>query len=694
MTASAATAAPGWALTHIDPRKFLFSFSSFIAAAATLGIAFSASLPRPWWALLTVYVTAQPMAGAFRPKIFYRLGGVLTGAAVSIAVVPNLQNSPALLVLCMAAWSGLCIYRAVHDRTPRAFLFQMAGFSAAVISFPYLDDPASVFTTTVSRVEEMTVAIICVSITHAVLQPWSATPVIHGKALAFLTHASRWTAEALGTRHTRLEYEHRRQLAADITELGMVAIHLPFDQPNAPATRRRVLEVQQRLGALLPLASAIADRLDRLRAAGSLPLPLQHLVEDVIVWLARPPTAPRAYSQTLVARCHALRPRTGPHSSWDELLAVSACVRLAEFIEAHAAAQAGVLRIGDAGDTRDAGDTDEGAAAGNPAGFALARDHGVAALAGVATAVALMLYCLVWVTLGWPTGGATAAFAALITCSFAAQDDPAPVLARYLGATLVTFPLAALYLFAILPRVDGWEQLVIFLAPALLALGYIQADPQRNPLALPMFSCLIVALGFLDRFIADFAVFINVGLAQVGGILATIAVTRLFRSVSARWTARRIIHDNWAGIARLADRRGAFLPDQWTALATDRLGQVAARMAVAPAADALHAADGLRDLRIGRNVIAIRTALAGTRAGPQAALRRALHQVGTLYHNRQLTGQVRSPPPGLRIAIDRAIHAVLAGLPAGEPSPALLALVGLRCNLLPTAPPCRSTASR
>jgi uncharacterized membrane protein YccC len=38
----------------LDPQKLLFSLSSFIAAAITLAIAFSASLPRPWWDLLTV----------------------------------------------------------------------------------------------------------------------------------------------------------------------------------------------------------------------------------------------------------------------------------------------------------------------------------------------------------------------------------------------------------------------------------------------------------------------------------------------------------------------------------------------------------------------------------------------------------------------------------------------------------------
>jgi hypothetical protein len=38
------------------------------------------------------------MASAFRPKVIYRLLGIAVGAITS-TVVPNLQNSPSLLVL-------------------------------------------------------------------------------------------------------------------------------------------------------------------------------------------------------------------------------------------------------------------------------------------------------------------------------------------------------------------------------------------------------------------------------------------------------------------------------------------------------------------------------------------------------------------------------------------------------------------
>ncbi|WP_150293263.1 FUSC family protein [Sphingobium estronivorans] len=663
---------------HLDPQKLLFSFSSLLAAAITLAIAFSASLPRPWWALLTVYVTAQPMAGAFRPKVLYRLAGIATGAAVTILLVPNLQNSPEFLVLCLAAWTGFCIYLAVLDRTPRAFLFQMAAFSSAVISFPYLDDPANIFDTTIARVEEMTVAILCVTTVHALLQPWSATPVIRARAQSFIGHARRWAAEALSSRHTKLEHDHRRMLAADVTELGMIAFHLPFDQRWAPATRRRVTALQHQLATVLPLASAAANRLDLLRADHALSPELSRLLDAISAWLVDEDSRP-GQATPLIRQSRIMAAKAEADRSWTALLTASACIRMAEFLSALAASRRLTDRIGKPGRP--------GIPAMQAASFALARDHGVAALAGLATAMAIVIYCAVWILLAWPNGSATAAFAALITCSFATQDDPAPVIGRYLLATLKTFPLAALYLFVILPRVDGYEMLIVTLAPALLWMGYVQADPKRSPQALPMFSCFIVAMGFLARFQADFALFVNTGLAQIGGIVTTLAITKMFRSANMAWTARRILRANWADMAQLADIRRPFMPQRWTAMAVDRLGQIAARMAIVAPGDDLHAADGLADLRIGRNIIPLRRALSHVPHDVRHSLGQVLAGLTRFYAACCRHGRAEAPPPLLLAAIDRALHALL-GLPMDEfRRAALRALVGMRCNLFPTAGP-------
>ena len=66
-----------------------------------------------------------------------------------------------------------------------------------------------------------------------------------------------------------------------------------------------------------------------------------------------------------------------------------------------------------------------------------------------------------------------------------AQDDPAPMIGRYLVSTLVTFPLAALYLFVILPRVDGAGMLILTLAPALVSRGRHSWLKKKNSLLLP-----------------------------------------------------------------------------------------------------------------------------------------------------------------------------------------------------------------
>jgi len=300
--------------------------------------------------------------------------------------------------------------------------------------------------------------------------------------------------------------------------------------------------------------------------------------------------------------------------------------------------------------------------------------------------VAVMIYCAVWILLAWPNGSATAAFAALITCSFAAQDDPAPVIGRYLVATLLTFPLAALYLFVILPRVDGAAMLIVTLAPALIGMGYIQADPARSVLALPMFSCFIVAMGFLDRFNGDFAAFANTGLAQVGGVVTTLAVTRLFRSANVRWTARRIIRANWRELEALADPDAVPAADAWTARAVDRLGQIAARMAIAAPGDSLHAADGLNDLRVGRNIIQIRRGMDKAGEGTNPPVRALLTHLAGLFRVRLKADEpVKAGEPILG-AIDDAIG-VATERGSAVPPAALLALVGMRCNLFPNAPP-------
>jgi hypothetical protein len=108
-------------------------------------------------------------------------------------------------------------------------------------------------------------------------------------------------------------------------------------------------------------------------------------------------------------------------------------------------------------------------------------------------------------------------------------------------------------------------------------------------------------------------------------------------------------------------------------------------MAQADPSDALHAADGLADLRVGRNVIRIRRGLAATPHDQRRMLARVLAEVSRLFAGRLKSGRPEAPPASLLHAIDHAIAALRCVAASGPRREALVALVSLRCTLFPRA---------
>jgi hypothetical protein len=61
-------------------RDWFFALKVALAALLAMGIAFWADLPRPYWAVTSVYMVSQPLTGATTSKAAYRLYGTILGA--------------------------------------------------------------------------------------------------------------------------------------------------------------------------------------------------------------------------------------------------------------------------------------------------------------------------------------------------------------------------------------------------------------------------------------------------------------------------------------------------------------------------------------------------------------------------------------------------------------------------------------
>src|ERR1700745_3642698 len=119
-------------------------------------------LDRPYWALITCYVTAspQPLAGAILTKSIARVLGTVLGSAAAVVLVPNLVNVPPALALALSLWLGLCTYLALLDHTPWAYIYVLAGYTASIVGFPCVDAPGTVFNVAILRVQEIILALL------------------------------------------------------------------------------------------------------------------------------------------------------------------------------------------------------------------------------------------------------------------------------------------------------------------------------------------------------------------------------------------------------------------------------------------------------------------------------------------------------------------------------------------------------
>ncbi|MDE2405664.1 MAG: FUSC family protein [Sphingomonadales bacterium] len=671
-------------------REALFSAKCWLAAVLAYWLALRIGLTRPSWAVTTAYIVAQPLAGAVLSKAVFRVGGTVLGGAAAVALVPNLVNAPELLTLALALWLGACLYVSLLDRTPRAYLFLLAGYTASIIGFPSVLAPEAVFATTVLRVQEIVLGIACGSLVHALVFPQTVTATLLARLDAIIADAERWSRDSLagatGMADGAALDADRRRLALDINELHQLSTHLPFDTAPMPPRVRTLRALQAQLSMLLPLASAIDDRIAELRRGADAPRPeALALIEDVREWLRAPPPLPArtASADALIARARALEPESAGVPSWRDALRLSVLARLADLVDAHRH----VRDLDDQMRSVGTAPVTPGVAAllARTARRPLHRDRGVALRAAAGTVATVLLGSAFWIATGWADGAGAVLIAGVCCALFGSSDDPAPSIMTFFRGTVIGLAVAAVYAFAILPRATDFVTLIAALTPALLLGGMFLARPQTNLLTLGGLLGMLNTVGLNDRYGADFAGFANGGLAQLVGTAFAALTVGLFQTLGAAASARRLIRAGWRELARRSDAPGPPDAPGWIARMLDRIGLLAPRLAMQGRDPGQPLLDALADLRIGVNIGELRQLRLDGPPAEAGAVTPVLR--GVAMHYRALRPDRPAPPePRLLAAIDAALARV-----ARWPNPArrrsgVLALTSLRRNLFPAAP--------
>lgn len=658
----------------LDRQGWLFSVRTYLASIIALYIALAGNLSRPYWAMATVYIVSQPLLGPTRAKGVYRILGTLAAGAATLLMLPHLVETPLLLSAAMSLWLSGCLFLALLNRGPRGYAFLLAGYTTAFIGFPAVTTPEVIFDTVVARSEEIILGTVVAVLCASVLFPASVRPMLRGRVGNWMADAAHWCREVLDGERAGVP---RNRLAADLVQFDALIAFMRRDDLRHAGTAVSLQQLRERMLLLLPVLSSIADRLAALRAENPRLAPeLQALVADIGQWIgadAQSEQAGAAAQADLRARLHAMAPQLD--GTLDPLQLATLLLRLEELLDLWQACRALHQAI-------DRGVAPALAPA-RPVAQARHVDYGMAVFSALSAGAALMAYCVVWIALGWEAGGNGAMMAAVAAAFFAAQDDPAPSMMSFLGWAVVATAVAGIYQFGIFPAVHDFGLLVLLLAVVFLPLGVLLHHPKTMLSALPLTVNLVALLSVQNTYGANFEGFTNAAVAMFIGIGFAVVMTRVFRSVGAEWTARRLVRQGWTTLAEAAEGRGRQDRARFAARMLDLLGLLAPRLAVTPEGSDLAAVDMLTEARVGLNILQLRRARTGLPQRSREAVELILAEVAAHYR-RQIAA--RRPLHGGDVLRDR-LEGSLSRIGQVQASPArdeaLLGLVGLRAALFP-----------
>lgn len=672
-------------------RDWIFSIKTFCASMLALYIALKLELPRPYWAMATVYIVSNPFVGATTSKALYRTLGTMLGAAASILFVPPLVETPFLLCGAIALWMGVMLYLSISDRTAKSYVFLLAGYTLPLIALPTVTDPSTVFDVAITRTEEIVLGICCATVINTVILPNRLAPLLAERTRAWFRDAAFYATETLAARALGKDaLACRLRMAATLNGLEVLLSQLSYDHTR-PDVVRHTYQLRGRMGILLPIISALADPtafLGKSEFAGK--AALNTLLADIARWIEATKQHPLSdetvdlhrTGDRLRAEIARAEPPRDSLESWDHALVSSLLGRLRMLVDLwedcvslhHAIAE---------------DDLDDWAPQfrhWRVGGVGRFFDRGIMAFSTLSAVSAVFLACVLWVESGWPDGAAGVSLAAVACCFFAALDDPAAGVFSFFTATALSVVVAGLYLFLVLPNMHDFAMLVMVFSVPFICVGTLMPSPRFSLMATLVALNTATFISIQSAYDANFDVFLNGNLSALVGLLFAYLWIRVTRPFGSELAARRLIRSAWEDVSMAAASDPVADARPLSARMLDRLLQLLPRLAVTDEQN--HPSiDSFRDMRAGLNTIDLQ--IERDRVSPvlREGIDRVLSGVHAHFENCVTRNTRVTPPPTLLNMIDVVLGDSIKATLAGAPLDLMHTLVSLRLAVFPNTPP-------
>ncbi|MDE1168774.1 MAG: FUSC family protein [Pseudomonas sp.] len=660
-------------------RDWFYGLRTFIASMLALYVAMKLEMPRPYWAMATVYIVSSPFVGPTVSKAVYRAVGTFVGAAAAVLFVPLFVQTPMLLAVVVAVWTGTLLFLSLHLRTANSYALMLAGYTLPLIALPVVDNPLNVFEIASARTQEIFLGIISAALIGSIFWPRRLAPVLADATGKWFGEAGTYCERFLSRTVTPEEIGTlRASMVVTFNSLEMMIGQIPHEGAHVQ-TVRNAKELRGRMIHLLPTIDALDDALIALeRRTPDLEAQIKPLLADAIAWLKLGHEAPLATWTQLHNRLEALQPSAEALDDRRQLLLSNALYRLGEWIDLWQDMRSLQLAIL----TEDQSQWRAVYRHWRLGRLSPFYDRGMMLYSAFSTISAIVVASLIWILTGWSDGGGGVILAAVACSFFAAMDDPAPQIYRFFFWTLIAVIFASLYLFLILPNLHDFPMLVLAFAVPFIIVGTLTLQPRFN---LGMMLTLVNASTFISlqtAYDADFLAFLNSNIAGPAGLLFAFVWTLIMRPFGVQLAAKRLTRFSWHDIVRLSEPATLAEHRGMGVLMLDRLMQHLPRLAQT----GQDTGAALRDLRVALNMLDLLAYAPRLPAGPRALLRQVVDEVGAYFKACLKARERLGAPMGLLMSMDRARRALNVETmnDARDARPHVLhALSGLRLALLP-----------
>ncbi|TKI07911.1 FUSC family protein [Martelella alba] len=552
-----------------DASALLYSAKSFAAAMLAYYIALSIGLERPSWAIITVYIVSQTSVGASLSRSLYRLAGTVVGAGMTVLIVPTFVNTPLFCSVVLTGWITFCLYLSLLERTPRAYGFVLAGYTASLIGFPAVSDPGAIFNIAITRVQEIMIGIFCAALIHRYVLPVRISVQFNNKLSQTLLVARQRVADTLAGKPDAVSGPLHMALALQF--LQGISHHIPYDFAFSVPVRQARKRLHDRLARLVIVNCELRDRLALI---APIPVDVQTLLGDVEVWLACKDEGKfKRESEELKKRSEKLLQHCAGHElTFEGALRVSFMRYL---IEAIVLVQQ-CYRLSDA--IYHAAQTPAHPEKNTVKGYVFHRDPLTAARTALGAFAIILSGCLVWIFSAWPDGGTAVSILGVCCTLFGGFDTPAPHIMKYIIGSFWGVVISLIYSFVLLPQVSDFIVLVTVLAPVYLLAGSLQARPPTTFMAMGITLTLPILCELGAHYSGDFAVAVNTSIALFFATGFAVIGMSFLQTVQADAAIKRLLNVCQRDINRSV--KGVLNTDEthWTNLMIDRAALILPRL--------------------------------------------------------------------------------------------------------------------